>query len=93
MYSYIKDGVSVSSMIDTRKTNSKGHYPIKIRVNYQRRREYYYLGISITKKEWKALPSSKTTKSKELKLSIESSFNLVQSIVKILIKVYFFLMS
>ena len=51
MYSYIKDGVSVVSMIDTRKTNNKGHYPIKIRVNHQRKRKYYSLDVSITKKD------------------------------------------
>ncbi len=84
MYSYTKDGIAVSSMIDTRRANSKGLYPIKIRINYKRRREYYSIGQSISKEDWENLPNSKTAKSKELKSNIENSFSLVKRNVEAL---------
>ena len=84
MYIYSKDGITVVSMIDTRKTNSKGLYPIKIRVNYKRKREYYSIGQTISKDEWENLPNNKTSKAKELKSFIENSFSLVKKNVEAL---------
>ena len=44
MYIYSKDGVTVAAMIDTRKANAQGKYPVKIRVNQKRVRQYYPTG-------------------------------------------------
>ncbi len=84
MYSYSKDGITVASMVDCRRTNSKGLFPIKIRVNYRRKREYYSIGQSISRDEWDNLSNSKTARSKELKATIESSFSLVRKNVEAL---------
>ena len=42
MYTYTKDGITVTSMLDTRRQNTSGEYPVKIRVNYKRIRNYYF---------------------------------------------------
>lgn len=51
MYIYSKDGVTVAAMIDTRKANAQGKYPVKIRVNQKRLRQYYPTGKSLTREE------------------------------------------
>ncbi|WP_320052635.1 site-specific integrase [uncultured Acetobacteroides sp.] len=86
MFSYSKDGITVSSMLDPRKLNSRNEYPIKIRVNYKRQREYYSTGRSISKDEWEKLPQSKTTSAKKLKEEIESSFSLVRKNVEYMVE-------
>lgn len=78
MYSYLRDGISIVAMLDVRKPNKKGDYPVKIRVNHKRRREYYSIGISMSKSSWDKLSASKTTQSRDIKVTIKSSFSLVQ---------------
>ena len=84
MHSYSKDGIIVTSMLDTRKTNSNGEYPVKIRVNYQRVRAYYSTGKNLTREEWDSLPTNKSTAAKTIKASIENSFYLVRNNVEAL---------
>lgn len=78
MHSYSKDGIIVTSMLDTRTPNAQGEYPVKIRVNYKRVRAYYPTGKNLTRVDWDNLPTSKSTASKTIKASIENSFNLVR---------------
>ncbi|MDP4206549.1 MAG: hypothetical protein Q8859_11220 [Bacteroidota bacterium] len=47
MFSYSKDGITPSSMFDTRKPNARNEDPIKIRVNLKRQREYYSIGRNL----------------------------------------------
>jgi len=78
MHSYSKDGIIVTSMLDTRTPNAQGEYPVKIRVNYKRVRAYYPTGKNLTRENWDNLLTSKSTASKTIKASIENSFNLVR---------------
>ena len=55
MYTYSKDGVTVATMIDIRKANAQGKYPVKIRVNQKRVRQYYSTGKPLTREEWEKL--------------------------------------
>jgi len=84
MFNYSKDGITVASFLDNRKENSKGTYPIKIRVTYKRVRKYYSTGKDLSQAAWDSLPGSKTRNSKELRESIENSFSLVKSNVETL---------
>jgi integrase/recombinase XerD len=52
MHSYSKDGIIVTSMLDTRTPNAQGEYPVKIRVNYKRVRAYYPTGKNLTPENW-----------------------------------------
>lgn len=73
-------------MLDTRKQNARNEYPIKIRVNHKRQREYYSIGKSINKEEWEKLPTSKAAAAKKLKEEIESSFSLVRKNVEYMVE-------
>lgn len=82
MFSYSKDGITVASILDKRKQNKKGSYPIKIRVTYKRIRKHYSTGKDLTIEEWNLLPSSKNRLLKETRESIENSFSLVKANVE-----------
>jgi integrase len=84
MNTFVKDGISVASMIDTRKPNSKGEYPVKIRVNFQSKRAYYSTGISMTKADWENLSGNRTVTGKNMRGNIENSFSLVRNNVEAL---------
>ncbi|NDV97280.1 site-specific integrase [Dysgonomonas sp. 521] len=84
MYSYSKDGIKISVMIDTRRINSRGKYPVKIRVNYKRVRQYYSTGKELTQDEWDKLPELKSRQYKEIREDIENSFYLVRDNVELL---------
>ncbi|WP_291132644.1 site-specific integrase [Flavobacterium sp. UBA7682] len=79
MFSYSKDGITIASMIDNRKINKSGAYPIKIRVTYKRVRKYYSTGKDLKIEEWDILPNTKNKQLKEIRESVENSFSLVRS--------------
>lgn len=84
MFSYSKDGITVASILDKRKTNKKGSYPVKIRVTHKRVRHHYLTGKDLKIEEWDILPTSKTKVIKEIRESIENSFSLVKMNVEAL---------
>lgn len=86
MYNFSKDGVTVAAMIDTRKVNSEGKYPVKIRVNHKRVRQYYPTGKSLTREEWERLPKERSREYKSMLEEIESSFYLVRDNVSNLLE-------
>jgi integrase/recombinase XerD len=78
MFSYSKDGITIATMLDDRKANKKGSFPVKIRVTYKRIRKYYSTGKDLTFEEWKVLPTGKSRALKDTRESIENSFSLVR---------------
>ena len=82
MYSYTKDGITVTSMLDTRKANSNGEFPVKIRVNYKRIRNYYSIGKSMTREEWDNLPSSKSTANRLSRQTLKIVFLELKAMLK-----------
>lgn len=82
MFNYSINGITVASILDTRRETAKGKYPIKIRVTARRERKYYSTGKTITEDEWKFLPTSKSKKSIELKNDIQSSHSKVKDVVQ-----------
>ena len=59
MFKSIKNGVVVTSVLDSRTINKEGTYPIKIKVYYRRKPKYYSVGICMSKDEWDKLPDSR----------------------------------
>lgn len=82
MFSFSKDGITIATMLDDRKANKKGSFPVKIRVTYKRVRKYYSTGKDLTPEEWKVLPTGKSRLLKETRESVENSFSLVRSNVE-----------
>jgi len=45
-------GTTVSCLLETRRPNKEGKYPVTLRINYKRFRKYYGLGIVLTREEF-----------------------------------------
>lgn len=82
MFSFSKDGITIAAMLDDRKANREGKFPVKIRVTYKRSRKYYSTGKNLELNEWDLLPITKSRVLKEVRESIENSFSLVKSNVE-----------
>lgn len=80
---YSKDGITVQTYFDVRTVKQDGKYPVKIKV-YQKVPRYYTTGISLTRKEWDDLSTSKSRASKEIRESIENSYSWIRDNVKAL---------
>lgn len=79
MYNYSKDGITVSSILDDRKENKKGLYPVKIRVTFKRARKYYSTGKMLSVDDWERLPNTRSYELGEIRKDIENSFSLVKA--------------
>lgn len=79
---YSKDGLTISSMLDTRRELNDGTFPIKIRVYYQGKRVYYPTGKSVTSHEWEVLPSSKNKELSSIRKDIENSFEIIKEVAE-----------
>lgn len=81
MMQYSKDGITVATLLDDRKANVKGTYPVKIRVTFKRIRKYYSTGKSLSPTQWEKLPIARTREMVELRNDIENSYSLVRDSV------------
>jgi integrase len=82
MYKYAKDGVSILTILDTRRPKQSGLYPVKVQVIYNRTQKYYSTGKELSSEDWAILPSTKSKKLLSVKDEIETSFDKVKNAVK-----------
>lgn len=86
---YSKDGITVQTYFDVRTIKQDGKYPVKIKV-YQKVPRYYPTGISLTRKEWDELSTSKSRAYKEVRENIENSYSWIRDNVKALVELGMF---
>ncbi len=79
---YSKDGVTVVTMLDSRRALMNGEYPVKVRVTYTRKRIYLPTGKSLSQQDWNKLPIARSSILSSTRKDIENSFMLVQSAVE-----------
>lgn len=79
MYNYAKDGVTISVVLDNRKANKNGLYPVKIRVTHRRVRKYYSTGKVLSIEDWGRLSNTRSHELCETRKDIENSFSLVKT--------------
>ena len=79
---YSKDGVTVAAMLDTAHPKKSGRCPVKIRVTYNRVRNYYTTGKDLTPEEWEILPTTKARALVAMRKDIESSYQIVRAAVE-----------
>lgn len=79
---YSKDGVSIATMIDTRRALANGEYPVRVRVSFRRVRAYYPTGKSLTIDEWERLNYTRIHTLVLKRKDIENSFDLVRQAVE-----------
>ena len=52
MFKYSKDGISVLTILDTRRAKKSGQFPVKVQVVYRRKQKYYSTGKELSKEDW-----------------------------------------
>jgi integrase len=85
MFKYQKDGISVISILDTRRKldreSDSSLYRVRLRVIYQRQVKEYNTGKELSEDDWSELPKSKKPGLKSIRDDIQSSFdNIVNSV-------------
>lgn len=78
MYKYAKDGVSLSSVLDTRRAKKNGLYPVKIQVVYKRIQRYYPTGKELSPDEWAKMPRTRSPRLLEIRTDLDSSFDRIK---------------
>lgn len=86
-FSFNKDGITVSVVLDRRTPNKNGQYPVKIRVYHLRKPKYYSTGVCMTSDEWETLDKKKSNEARDIRKSITSSFDLIKMNVEALAEV------
>ncbi|WP_290433504.1 MULTISPECIES: site-specific integrase [Bacteroidales] len=81
-HSFSKDGVSIATILDTRRKLANGLFPIKVRVTYHRERTYYPTGKSMTEVDWERLNYSRLHSIVSIRRDIENSFDLIKNSVE-----------
>jgi integrase len=86
MFDYSESGVTLAAILDTRRANKDGLYPVKVRVTFRRERKYYGTGKYLTEEVWEKLPASKSKLLIDLKNDIQTAADKVKRTVKELIR-------
>lgn len=86
MFKYSRDGVSVLTVLDTRRAKKDGLFPVKIQVVFRRKQKYYSTGKNLSREEWERLLKAKSKALTEIREDIESSFSNVKHQINELIQ-------
>ncbi|MCH5306215.1 MAG: site-specific integrase [Rikenella sp.] len=82
MYKYAKDGVSLSSVLDTRRAKKNGLYPVKIQVIHKRIQRYYSTGKELSEEEWARLSRTHSRKLIEIRSDLAGSFDRIKRAIQ-----------
>ena len=82
MYKINRDGISVRTMLDKRKSGKSGLYPIKICVTYKRLQQYYITRKQLSVEDWEKLSKTKVESFILLRESLRKQFNIVANMVE-----------
>lgn len=77
-YKHIKDGITVSVVLDRRTLNKDGKYPVKIKVYHLQKPKYFSTGITMTSDEFEVLERKKSNESIKIRQAISKSFELIK---------------
>ncbi|QMU30128.1 site-specific integrase [Adhaeribacter radiodurans] len=86
MFDFSDSGVTVTAMLDNRRANKEGLFPIKVRVTYQRERKYYSTGKALSIEDWERLADAKSKRLSGIKNAVQIASDKVKDEVKDLIK-------
>ncbi len=86
MYEFSDSGVTLATMLETRKVNKDGLHPVRVRITYQRQRSYYSTGKALSAEGWERLPNAKSADQKAVRESIQKFSEKIKFEVKDLIK-------
>lgn len=86
MFKYSKDGVSVLTVLDTRRAKKSGLYPVKVQVVFRRKQKYYSTGKELSKENWERLLKAKSKLMAEIREDVETSFSIIKQQINELIQ-------
>lgn len=86
MFDFSESGVTLSTILETRKANADGLCPVKVRVTHLRQRAYYSTKKRLTPEDWDKLPTTKARELKAIRESIQNYAKELQATVELLIK-------
>lgn len=84
MFRYSKDGISVLTVLDTRRAKKSGLFPVKVQIVHNRKQKYYTTGKELSEIEWTKLKDTKNHRLAEIRSDIENSFSIIKEQVSIL---------
>lgn len=77
MYKDSKDGITILTVLDTRRPKQSGLYPVKVQVIHKRVQKYYATGKELSEADWKRLPDTKAAALSKVRNSIKNSYDLI----------------
>ncbi len=77
MYKDSKDGITILTILDTRRPKQSGLYPVKVQVINKRVQKYYATGKELSEEDWKRLPDTKAVALSKVRNSIKNSYDLI----------------
>lgn len=86
MFEFSDSGVTLATLLETRKINKEGLHPVRVRITYERRRSYYSTGKMLSPEDWQRLPNAKSKKMTALRESIQKFAKKIRHEVESLIK-------
>lgn len=86
MFSYQKEGVSIKTVLDTRRSLKGGLYRVRIRVFYKGKYWEYSTGKKLAPQEWDDLPHTTSRKMKKISNDIQSTFDIIKKHVQHLLE-------
>lgn len=74
----------VSLYLDTRRQKNDGTYPVKLRVTFQRKQQYYATGINLTQVQWEKVGKPKPREDfiRDTKYLLESFSNRAEKVIR-----------
>ena len=71
------DGISIGTILDTRRIKNSGLYPVKICVIYKRVAKYYPIHIDLSKDDWNSIDLKDTVYDGEICKYIKNASTLL----------------
>lgn len=85
MFTYQKDGISMKTVLDTRRALQSGLYRVRIRVFYKGKYIEYSTDNKLSPEDWKKLPATDDKQLKKIRQEIQSKFDTIKNKVEDLI--------
>lgn len=85
MFTYQKDGISMKTVLDTRRALQSGLYRVRIRVFYKGKYIEYSTDNKLNTEDWQKLPATDDKQLKKIRQEIQSKFETIKNKVEELI--------
>lgn len=82
MYKYVKDGITILTVLDTRRAKKSGLFPVKVQVIYKRIQKYYNTGKELNVEDWEKLADTKSKILIEIRTDMQSSFDKIKEVIQ-----------